>query len=1371
MKTEAVNQLGFFRHLFLLMALFLIPSTDLEATHIVGGEMNYVCLGNDDYEITLTVFRDCENGIPNFDNPAHIGIFGSDNELVDEIGFLGVVDIDYILDDTLDPTLFDSCLVIPPDVCVDVTTYVDTVSLPFRVGGYNVVYQRCCRNHTINNIVAPDSTGATYSIYITEQALLECNSNAVFKEWPPTYICRDEPILFDHSALDPDGDSLVYKLCVPLHGGEFSCYPNSNTIPPCHDVDQPCGPRPCPPFNPPFNPVVWDAPEYGLWNVLGGVPLSIDSETGFLTGIPDSTGQYVVGICVEEYRNGVLISETRRDFQYNVGVCGEVISSFFAPAVDCDGFSVDFDNQSENAPNYSWDFGDPSTTQDVSNQQSPTYVYPDTGLYQIQLIAGPNELCADTSYSTVYVQQPSLFVDFDLSIIDGCVFPAQVSFDDLTYDTISTLVEWDWQFSNGDSSDLQDPVWYVTEPGTYVAELTVTAANGCQVSHTDVISIDVLDLALEDTMLICADDFAILNPGTDPSLTYTWSPGNTLNSINAPSPIATPLTTTTYYVTVEDNEGCFYTDSILVNVFDLVVNFTSPITICPGDTIPIHDGIEPNLDYSWFPNTELIASETGSPLAYDPEGGTYYVTVTDQITGCRYIDSVTVIPKVIENISPDAEICEGESVSLNNDGVPNMSYGYEWFPDTDLDDPSSPNPVASPATTTTYYVNINNAVENCEITDSILVIVNPAPISAINDVTNCLDEVTELNPFGSTQYDYNWFPTTGLSDPTSPNPIINLTEPATYYITITNPVTSCETYDTIQIDVQDLMVSFATPLTVCPGDTIPLHNGTEPNLDYVWFPDDQMINPNTGTPLSYAPQGGTFYVTVTDEVTGCTYLDSVIVIPKIIDEILTAAQICEGESVELNDLPNLSYEYEWFPSTGLSDPTNPNPIATPESTTLYYVNINDDATNCEVLDSIEVVVNPLPTSAIADVEGCQDEPTDLNPLANLEYQYNWSPSLGLSNPTDANPTVTVSASTTYYATIVDPLTNCETYDTVNIFIPEPITVEASDDEIGCEPELDISATSNTAQSYEWFEDPALSIAVGSGSDLTVMPGESSTYFVLATDSYGCTAVSSVTVGSRPVDVEVPSAIEICAFDSLSLGAVNMNPDDILEYNWAPSEILVDGAGTANPTFYVSDDEIITLIVDNQYGCADTVMIPVDVIENSLDVIALAEPDSIYYGESSQLEANTNAPTNYQWTMGELLDDDGIQNPLATPLETTTFHVFVEDSLGCKDTASVTVYLKNFICEEPYIFVPNAFTPDGDGNNDRFKVRGNSIDELYLAVYNRWGEMVFETRDLNIGWDGTFKGKAMPPDVFGYYLQLKCLNGDEYFKKGNVTLIR
>jgi len=127
--------------------------------------------------------------------------------------------------------------------------------------------------------------------------------------------------------------------------------------------------------------------------------------------------------------------------------------------------------------------------------------------------------------------------------------------------------------------------------------------------------------------------------------------------------------------------------------------------------------------------------------------------------------------------------------------------------------------------------------------------------------------------------------------------------------------------------------------------------------------------------------------------------------------------------------------------------------------------------------------------------------------------------------------------------------------------------------------------------------------------------------------------------------------------------------------------------------------------------------------------------------------------------------------IATPEETTTYDVIVRDDNGCINQALVTVVVLVLECGEPYIFIPTGFTPDGDGLNDELEVYGNNIQEMYLVVYNRWGELVFESRDQAEKWDGTYRGNELPAGTFGFYLEVICDDGDQYTKKGNITLLR
>lgn len=364
--------------------MLLSTASHLCATHIVGGEMTYRHLGGDAYEVTLTVYRDCYNGVPWFDDIGYIGVYDQHWNLVDSLlpkHIKGLTPVD-----TLPITLPDSCYIAPPDVCVNRSSYKATIHLSFRAGGYTLVYQRCCRNNLIRNLLKnPEDVGASYTAVLSEYTLLHGNSSPIYRSWPPPAICVHQPINFDHSATDADGDSLVYRLCNPLDGAT------------------PPYPMPQPPNPGPYQEVEWQTPPYSLANLLGGDPLTINSKTGFMTGTPNTIGNFVVGVCLDEYRHDTLINTARRDFQFNVADCARLTSAFFSPTVLCDTLGVHFDNASIGGKTFQWFFDWENNRSLTSQQKHPDYTYPDTGRYVVALVAKLDQVCTDTSFVEIHL--------------------------------------------------------------------------------------------------------------------------------------------------------------------------------------------------------------------------------------------------------------------------------------------------------------------------------------------------------------------------------------------------------------------------------------------------------------------------------------------------------------------------------------------------------------------------------------------------------------------------------------------------------------------------------------------------------------------------------------------------------------------------------------------------------------------------------------------------------------------------------------------------------------------------------------------------------------------------------------------------------
>jgi len=372
---------------------FCLHGKKAYATHIVGGELYYDCLGGNQYRLTLKIYRDCgPNSQAPFDDPANISVFGPDNSLLLNLSlpFPGSSNVPFVAT--------NPCFQAPPNVCVEEAIYQTTVTLPVSPNGIiTLAYQRCCRNNSILNIVGPQNTGSTYSETVPASSQIACNSSPRFTNFPPIALCVGESLIFDHSATDPDGDQIVYQLCSTFQGAD------------------PGNPQPVPTSSPPFDPIIFQAPYTATSPIASNPVATIDPQTGILRVHPNQQGQYVVGVCALEYRNGVLIGTHRRDFQFNVTVClSDVVSDFKLPndlpvnnageIVSCGDYVMNFDNESINGTTFHWDFGVQGITTDISTQVNPTYTYADTGVYRIMLVANPGLFCSDTSYLTLRIK-------------------------------------------------------------------------------------------------------------------------------------------------------------------------------------------------------------------------------------------------------------------------------------------------------------------------------------------------------------------------------------------------------------------------------------------------------------------------------------------------------------------------------------------------------------------------------------------------------------------------------------------------------------------------------------------------------------------------------------------------------------------------------------------------------------------------------------------------------------------------------------------------------------------------------------------------------------------------------------------------------
>jgi gliding motility-associated-like protein len=378
-----------------------------------------------------------------------------------------------------------------------------------------------------------------------------------------------------------------------------------------------------------------------------------------------------------------------------------------------------------------------------------------------------------------------------------------------------------------------------------------------------------------------------------------------------------------------------------------------------------------------------------------------------------------------------------------------------------------------------------------------------------------------------------------------------------------------------------------------------------------------------------------------------------------------------------------------------------------------------------------------------------------------------------------SPTHTYASPGVYTVTLVadNPLT-CNGTDavsrTVRVEDAAP-SIIAMNDTLLCGP-LDgfmlVANSFGTTDNFTWSSSASFTdVLNASQQDSTafISPALSGTYHVRGGTVPACRTTDSVTVTVSLAQVAVVGDSLVCSGDTAMLQVLGADAGSTIL--WEPNVEILEGQGTPTASVAPLETTGYGVGITSPEGCSwnGTIIVSVSSIASG-SVGASVDQNIVSPGTVVTLTATPGSGVSYDWSPAELVSDPSSATPTATVESTTTFVVTVSDGI-CSKSDSVTVTVYDAVCGEPDIFVPNSFTPNNDGANDRLFVRGRNITELEFLVFDRWGEKVFETNDLNIGWDGTFKGEEVGPAVFVYHLTAKCLDGQEYFTKGNVTVIR
>lgn len=1080
------------------------------------------------------------------------------------------------------------------------------------------------------------------------------------------------------------------------------------------------------------------------WNFGDGSPTSTAANPSHTFAV----GNYTVTLYVTD--NGTCKDTATLNMHVTGINLGFTASDTFT---SCPPLTVNFTNTSTGAGSLTWTFGNGNS----SSTANPTTIYTLPGVYTVKLKAQNGTGCQDSITKTITVLGP--IGTFTYTPQSGC-FPLTVNFSSVSQNTQSYVWDMDNGFTQTTSSNTYSYTY--TQPGIYIPRVILTDGASCQVPIQGLDTV-VVDRVTGDFTFtpnnICQNGtfqfFDTVLSSYKPVTTRNWTFGDG-GSSTAHNPTHFYNSPGTYTVTLilGTSQGC--TDTIIKTITVLPapsLSTGSNPSLCQGQTLSAQLQASGASTYSWSPIGGLSCSNCSNPVA-SPSVTTTYTVIGTATNGCKDTANVTVTVHPLPNVTtgPPLSICNGSTIQLTSSGA----ISYSWSPNTNLTCTNCQTPTASPTTTTTYTVTGTDA-NGCYNTAQVVVTVNNIPNVTVNPAAAiCAGSSATLQANGATTY--SWSPNTGLSCANCANPTASPTSTTTYIVTGTSAGNCSDTgMVTLTVNPQPV-ISISGNQPLCLGtSTVLTASGAS---SYNWSPATGLSCTSCSNPTVSATSTTTYKIKGTSAA-GCTdsTTTTVTINPPPTVTVSNNTTICEGVSTPLQ--ANGAQSYSWSPALYLSCTNCANPTATPDTTITYTV-IGTDANGCKDTAQVTITVNPKPTiTPSPNVAICPFTTTQLQ--ASGTQNYSWSPATGLSCVNCANPFASPSATTTY--TITGSNANgCSNTATITVTVyPQP-TVNAGNDETICKGQS-IGLQASGASTYSWS--PATALSCTNCPAPVASPASTTTYTVIGIDANGCNDTDMVTI-----NVKQPQPITISSNDTICKGeSTNLSVSGGDDYTWFPPNGLNDNT-SSNPQ--ATPDQTTTYTVIIHQGSCFTDTGYVTVIVNPTPTVEIGPDQDILAGSSVMLYANTTFTTTYLWSPSNSLSCSDCQNPTATPELTTTYVVKVSNQFGCIAEDNITI---NIRCDNSLVYMANTFTPNGDGNNDRFYPQGNGITIVKrFRIYNRWGELMYEAQNIqpndeSVGWDGTYKGQPLKPDVFVYTVEAICTTGYDIQQKGDISIVK
>ena len=1061
------------------------------------------------------------------------------------------------------------------------------------------------------------------------------------------------------------------------------------------------------------------------------------------------------------------------------------------------------DNSIGNIARWNWIFGRPypSSPKITSTAQNPNILFTEKGIYDDTLVVTSFAGCKDTLVKPADVIIEDVDAFFTHSPTSGCA-PISVQFNDLSIPS-NTAASWYWDFGNGDTSALQNPLYTFQNPGDYTVTLTVIDSGGCTHEYATQMSFGTPQNASFSPIMtpLCASDIATFqNNSTDTSIidSYLWLMGDGGSSTSFGADYLYQDTGWMDVTLVVGNDGCFDSTTI-----DSAVHILGPYAAIEHQTdcdsildVQFISNLIGGTSFYWdFGDSSPLNTNSTNPLHSYPSKNQYTVMfhAEDSISGCAVDKAKTIFlrdPKALFSVS-DSVICSTEELIVDaSQSVDAVIYYWDF-------DQSNGFEVGSVIENEyyidsgAYKISLRVVDENgCSDTASKRINSYELDIDFISDtLVGCKGQLfnfTELVHHDTSIVTYEWKRNNQLFS-TLANPSLNI-QYAPRIIDIQLKVVDA-------IGCSDSLMKPAFIRTtqppshfspssedLCIGESLSFSFVPQGSGFQYWydFDDGSFSNLDYPTYIYSSPGSYSIALTITDS-NGC---DSTIVKDVTVHALpeaslhanLTDTTCYPAEVVFFDSIadPNV-VEWMWIFGDGSSAKTT----SVPSATHVYNKPGNFDVTL--VVKSIYGCTDTLSLSSYIRIGGpklkLRTRPRTLCYGAEVEIVARSTGDSAMifwdfGDGTTQGPTTDLVVPHTFFQegflsisvsyTKIDG--SCPQKDSIKVYVNRVIADFSMLDYAGCEPFLiSPSNLSSGENQYEWNLNGSLIDTVENPLYSIENNGFYTLQLIAANDSTLCrdTLVKSLQVYPKP-PVVTSGDVVICQGDS-----TNLNVALGESYLWSSD---YDIENPSSQTINVSPDDTTVFYaeVTSTYGCVG---------KDSLVVYTMPPPTLLYIspdtsilaGQEYYLEALVDMEADVKWSPNIYVDCSDCTETYVRPTEPMVYLLTFSDTLGCfeLDTAVTIDVDQGF-----QVYIPNSFTPNGDGLNDIFKPKYFGVRRVaHFGVYDRWGKELFRTLYKNEGWDGTFNGNPCQRNqVYVYRVETVSNAGETFEEIGTVFLI-